>query len=91
MFHDPPQELIAEVLDELERRCDLEHADVSLTHETEWCLSVFRSGLIVFENLEAGEPRHLRADRRKAEELWAALAAGDLAAIEQQDWLPGYG
>jgi len=39
---------------------DAEHPDVSLTHESAWCLGVFASGLVVFENLEEGEPRHMR-------------------------------
>ena len=48
-------------------------------------------GSLMFENLELGEPRHIHAGRGTIEDLWAALAVGNLARIEEEDWLPGYG
>ena len=71
---------------------DDEHSDVSLTHESEWCISVFRSGLVIFENLEGDEPRHMRLEHpMDALPLWQRLAGGDLEALEALPWLPGYG
>jgi len=73
---------------------DQEHPDVTLKHETEWCLSAFRSGLLVWENVEdeAGNPRHMTGvPREKVLGLWIKLARGDIAAVEAEPWLPGYG
>jgi hypothetical protein len=39
---------------------DGEYTDVSLTHESEWCLSAFASGLVVWENVAGkDEPKHM--------------------------------
>jgi hypothetical protein len=71
---------------------DVEHPDVALTHESGWCLEAFPSGLLVWENLETGEPRHMRdISRDRVLELWQRLAVGDFAAIEIEPWKPGYG
>lgn len=92
MLADPPADLIEAVLDELDGPDDPEHPDVSLSHESEWSLSAFPGGLVVFENVEEGEPRHMRGiERSHLEQLWAALATGDLATLENERWLPGYG
>ena len=54
----PTVERLREVLTELERP-DPEHPDVWLTHESGWTLSVYGSGLLVWENPESTiEPRH---------------------------------
>ena len=91
---DPPVERLRTLLQELDTQIeDIEHPDVSLTHETEWCLSAFPSGLLVWENLEAGDanPRHMKGvPRDKVLALWLKLAGGDIAAVEAQPWLPGY-
>ena len=34
---------------------DPEHPDVSLSHESGWCASVFGSGLVILENVEPPE------------------------------------
>ncbi|WP_449288394.1 hypothetical protein [Marinobacter salarius] len=74
-------------------QADGEHTDVSLTHESEWCLSAFSSGLLVWENVAGdGEPKHMRcAPKEKVIELWSLLASGSIDEIEKQSWLPGYG
>jgi hypothetical protein len=78
-------------LSELDAHDD-EHPDASLTHESEWCLSAFESGLLVWQNLERGEPRHMRdVPRDRVLQLWLALSRGDLSSIEKESWLPGYG
>ena len=48
---DPSPERMAAVIDGIDPS-DEEHPDVSLTHESEWCIGVFTSGLVTFENLE---------------------------------------
>jgi hypothetical protein len=71
---------------------DEEHPDASLTHESGWSLAAFGSGRLIWENLEEGEPRHMvEVAREQMLRLWTTLACGDLATIEKEAWLPGYG
>lgn len=71
---------------------DEEHHSVSLTHESEWCLGAYPGGLVVWENLEQGEPRHIKSvSREHVLKLWLQLAQGNLVALEQEPWRPGYG
>lgn len=91
---DPDGTAIDAVLAELDEPDDPEHPDVSLTHESEWCLSAFKSGLLVWENLEAdvGSARHMTSvSRSEVRRLWFALARGDLQMIDAENWQPGYG
>jgi hypothetical protein len=84
-------EHMRQVLQELDLHDD-EHCSVSLTHESGWSLGAFESGLLVWENVEEGEPRHLPvAGREHVLELWQALARGDLERVEREPWRPGYG
>ena len=79
-----------EVLAQLDAE-DVEHPSVSLTHETEWCLGAYPGGLLVWENLEGGEPRHMNGvSRQRVLALWLLLAEGGLVEIEAEPWLPGY-
>ncbi|MCP3881713.1 MAG: hypothetical protein GY701_25490 [Sulfitobacter sp.] len=91
-FVEPSPDVLWRILNELDEYDDPEHLDVSLTHESEWCLSVFPGGLIVWENVELDDdPRHLLGvERAKALALWHSLSVGDLATIESEDWRPGY-
>jgi len=60
------------------------------THDTGWTLSVFESGLVIWDNLDCGEPRHqVGISRQKALELWLKLLRGEIEAIEQEPWRPG--
>jgi len=72
---------------------DPEHPDVSLEHETGWCLSAFPSGLLVWDNVEEDDPpKHMpELSRERVLELWQMLAAGDIESISSQPWLDGYG
>ena len=72
---------------------DTEHPDVSLSHESGWCASVFGSGLIIFENVETGEgPWHMRLPApQQALDVWRLLSGGQIAAIQSHPWVPGYG
>jgi hypothetical protein len=79
-----------EILAQLDAE-DIEHPEVSLTHESEWCLGAYPGGLLVWENLESGGPRHMNGvSRERALELWLKLAGGRLDEIEAEPWLPGY-
>jgi hypothetical protein len=81
-----------DVLDELEQD-DPEHPDVSLTHESGWCLGAYRDGALVWENVDDLDrpPMHMvPVDRDRVLELWGLLAAGDIEAVSRADWQPGY-
>lgn len=88
---------VIERLRELLRSLDIdddEHPDVALTHETEWSLSAFPSGRLVWENaaVEDSAARHMvDVPREKVLALWQKLAHGDIAAVDAEPWLPGYG
>jgi hypothetical protein len=89
----PSVERLRELLQSLDID-DGEHSGVVLKHETEWCLSAFPSGLLVWENVEAADsaPRHMKCvTYEKILNLWIKLAQGDIAAVEAEVWLPGYG
>jgi hypothetical protein len=87
----PSVQQMREALAELDVE-DIEHPDVALIHESAWCLGAYPSGLLIWENLESGEPRHMRGvSRERVLELWQKLSRGELAAIEAEPWKPGYG
>ena len=70
---------------------DTEHGSVSVTHESEWCISVSRGGYVTFEHLEDGGERHmLGVTDAKIIEFWTRLSEGNIAIIEQEPWTPGY-
>jgi hypothetical protein len=84
---DANDEAIGAVLDELDGPHDEEHPEVCLVHESEWSLSAFPSGLVIFENVEDDSiaPRHLRdVPREKVRHLWGALAQGDFEVLEAE-------
>jgi len=88
----PDLSVLPLLLDELnERPEDTEHGQVSLTHDTEWCLSASLSGVLIWENLESGEPKHMLSVSREAVlRLWGLLARGEISTIDREPWLPGY-
>ncbi|WP_157877426.1 hypothetical protein [Streptomyces odonnellii] len=85
---------IPSLVAELDGPIDDEHPDVSVTDdESSWIVSAFQGGTVVLENLDDSdvEPRHLpHASRMEAVQVMAMLARGDLAALQQLDWRPGY-
>lgn len=91
---DGPQSIsdLSDLLSELgEDIGDEEHASVSVTHETEWCLSAYGGGYVVFEHLENGGERHMRGvSDAQIIRLWTCLANGDIQAVEEALWCPGY-
>jgi hypothetical protein len=89
----PPQRVLAQLLASLDI-VDPEHPDVSLRHESGWCLSAYPSGLLVWENVEAGAPppKHMTGvSRERVLELWKMLAAGEIDRIAALDWRAGAG
>lgn len=87
----PTIEKMREALAELDAE-DIEHPDVALIHESGWCLGAYPSGLLIWENLEEGEPRHMRSvSREHVLDLWQLLARGEFATIEAEPWKAGYG
>ncbi|GAA3045567.1 hypothetical protein GCM10017562_03630 [Streptomyces roseofulvus] len=85
---EPDAEGMGRLLDGL-AQADDEHPDVSLTHESGWCLSAFRGGLLVWENpdedaVAPGEMRDVTRDETLR--LFGLPAAGDLAAAEASPW-----
>jgi hypothetical protein len=88
---EPSVEQMREALAELDVE-DVEHPDVALIHESGWCLGAYPSGLLIWEHLENGEPRHMRGvSRERVLELWQRLSLGDLSSVESQPWQAGYG
>jgi hypothetical protein len=87
-----PIESLTDLYAELSN-ADKEHTDVSLTHENEWCLSAFSSGLLVWENVAGdGEPKHMpNVPKEKVIDLWSLLAQGIVSEINNENWLAGYG
>jgi hypothetical protein len=81
---------MAEVLAQLDVQ-DSEHPDVSLSHETGWCLGAYPTGVVVWENVEVGDARHMKdVSRERMLELWIHLSKGEIATIEAEAWMPGY-
>lgn len=92
MTSNPPLSAFGPLLNELKHDPeDREHCSVSVTHESEWCLSAFGDGYVAWENLEVGLPRHMNGvPEEKLLRLWEALSKGELELIESEPWLPGY-
>ena len=89
---EPTLDEMRELLSQLDR-ADGEHTDVSVVHESGWSLSVFASGLVVWENVESEVPPQHQRDvpRDRALDLWLRLARGDIESIAGEPWRPGYG
>jgi len=81
------------LLDQLEEDEDIEHPDVAVTHESGWSVSLFRSRLIVFGNVESTSQDEVHLYASRAEQLIAstAVAAGRHDLIADWPWLPGNG
>ncbi len=91
---DGSEESIPELVAELDGPLDDEHPDVAVTDDdSSWSISAFQGGSLVFENLDDGdvEPRHLpQVSRTEMIRVLTLLARGDLRALQQLDWQPGY-
>lgn len=70
---------------------DEEHGAAWLSLEDEHSLEWNGDGRLVL-SAPGQPPRHLKnVSREQALELWHALAAGNLARVEEQAWAPGMG
>ncbi|MGA4849874.1 hypothetical protein ACOBQB_27865 [Streptomyces sp. G5(2025)] len=86
---DPNEEQIREIVASLETATDDEHTDVSLQHESEWCLSVFADRTLWWENVEdsAVAPRRITLESwDKVIETLLKLSRGDIEGVNQLDW-----
>jgi hypothetical protein len=85
-------EVLPALLRELDdRKEDTEHGSVAVTHESEWCMEVFRGGHVTFAHLEEGGASHMRdVSEVRILELWRRLAEGDVASVQKEPWKPGY-
>lgn len=85
---------ISSLIGELDGPIDDEHPDVSVTDdETAWIVSAFQEGILVLENLDDSDvqPCHLQhVPRADMVRVMGMLVRGDLAALQQLGWLPGY-
>ncbi|MGH4036019.1 hypothetical protein ACQB60_44790 [Actinomycetota bacterium Odt1-20B] len=85
---EPDPAMMKRVLSSL-AEADDEHPDVSLTHESGWCLSAFHGGLVIWEHPEDGSvaPREIReVALEEVLRLFGLLAVGDIASIEALPW-----
>ena len=83
----PTPQQMAGILAEMDP-ADREHPSVSPTHESEWCLEYYISGLLIWENLEENEPRHRNTvPPEEVLRLWHKSAAGRIAEIDGEPWL----
>lgn len=88
----PSADRMREVLDELDVS-DPEHPDTWLVHESEWTLSAFESGLIIWDNPELSDgPRYReQVSRDEVLHLWELLSRGEIEEIESLSWKEGSG
>ena len=88
----PPVEMQRALLAELNEAGDADHPDVSLIHDSGWCLTYHKNGNLVLENLgddedEEGTVRILRTvDPERVLELWSRLARGQVRALFSEPW-----
>ncbi|MDB4967124.1 MAG: hypothetical protein JWN44_2813 [Myxococcales bacterium] len=91
MKNNPPLESLAALAAELDAADD-QHFDVSVSDDSGWTLTAYANGSIVWENVETdGALRHLPAvARNEVIRMMKAVATGDLAALEREQWQAGY-
>ncbi|WP_260825689.1 hypothetical protein [Streptomyces sp. 15-116A] len=86
---------LAALIVELDEPIDEEHPDVAVTDDDSgWNVSAFQDGTLILEKLDDSDvtPRHIRnVPRAEMLRVMRMLIRGDLLAIEQLDWHPGYG
>ena len=86
---DPPLASLPLLLAELQAP-GADHASVSLTHDSEWCLTVFHGGDVTFEHVEEEAPVHMQGlPEDYLLELWRLLAKGEIEELQEEPWQPG--
>lgn len=85
----PPLSSLPALLAEL-HAAESGHGSISLTHDSEWSLTVFQNGDVTFEHVEEEAPVHMQglADEHLLE-LLELLAADDIETLEGEPWQPG--
>ena len=71
---------------------DDEHISVSVGHESEWYLSLYPDGTLIWENVadRIDQPRHMKnMPKEKVIDLWTKLANGEIEAFNRESWLIG--
>ena len=87
----PSVDRMREILTELDAGNDDEHPSVSLTHDSEWSISAFPDGLVIWENASEDVACHmLHVSRSRVLELWTLLAEGRIDTILGEPWILGY-
>lgn len=70
---------------------EAEHPDVSLVHDSSaWSISVFPSGTVTFENLDAEDsiPLYMNGvSRSEALQMWLELSCGEIQKLKNRDWI----
>jgi hypothetical protein len=87
---DPEQGDFISALEELSVN-DPEHPDCWLENEDGWVISVFSSGVVVFEGprREDGVSYMPAIPRKEILRLWSLLREGKLNEIRLSPWVPG--
>jgi hypothetical protein len=72
---------------------DEAEACVSLTHDGQWAITAYHSGLVCFENAGAGEgPWHMTGiPVTEILDLWQLLTEGNIQELRKQPWQDGNG
>jgi len=67
---------------------DVEHPDVAISDESGWTLSAYRSGKVLWENVERGDDEYSLdgVSRDEVIRLFRLVAVGDLDAIHRMPW-----
>ncbi|RBQ20033.1 hypothetical protein DP939_09380 [Spongiactinospora rosea] len=93
-MEDGTEAAILSLVAELDGPIDDEHPDVAVTDDgSSWSISAFQDGALVLEKLDDSDiaPRHMRnISRAEMVRAMAMLAQGNVADLQQLDWLPGY-
>lgn len=77
------------VLETLSEADEAEHDDVSLVHESGWCLSVRPRGRVILEHIHRSqEPLRVLTKQSRVQALgyWRMLAEGQLEAVLALPW-----
>lgn len=88
---DYPLENLTTLLNELNGIED-EMAQVALTHQSDWCLSINPQGLLMWENniLPLEYCWYMEGvSQEKVVALWHLLAQGEIDKIKQENWIEG--